>query len=121
MLPIKRRLHHLRKRYFSGYISSPFDLGSVAATGVLPNPFLMKAAGNIGISFSAGITAGQLTISRGSRTIKTPNLVANQIHRLGFFETKFSLTPSCAIAGTVTIHYLDHYFKSSPVATGTFT
>lgn len=110
-----------RGRRFASLVSSPFDLGSVAGGNPSPNAFSMPAAANIGISFSGAVTAGDIIIAVGSRTLGTPDLSADQIHRLGFFETGVQLIPTCANAGTVTLHYLDQWFRPSAVATGEFS
>lgn len=118
----ERRRALSRERSFSAQVASPFALGSVAAGGDSPNPLVLLDSINIGVSFSAPVNAGQLTIdtNRG-KTLGTPALVADQIHRLGFFEKNVALTPSCAVAGTVTIHILDDRRIPSAVATGVFT
>lgn len=118
----ERRRALSRERSFSAQIASPFDLGSAAAAGDSPNPLVLLDSINVAVSFSAAITAGQLTIdtNRG-KTLGTLALAADEIHRLGFFEKNVSLTPSCAIAGDVTIYILSDRRIPSVVATGTFT
>lgn len=118
----ERRRSLSRERSFSAQVASPFALGSVGTGGDSPNPLVLLDSINIGVSFSAPVTAGQLTIdtNRG-KTLGTPALAADEIHRLGFFEKNVTLTPSCAVAGTVTIHILDDRRIPSAVATGTFT
>lgn len=113
----RNRELRLRKRFSS----TIFNLGSVASGNPLPNPFIMPANGEIGISFSNAITADNLTIAVGSRTLKTTTLDANKIFRLGFFEKDKKLIPSSTIAGVVTLHYFNDWFKSKSIANGTFT
>lgn len=118
----ERRRDLNRKRSFSGQVASPFALGSVASGGSSPNALSLLDSIEIGISFSASVTAGQLTVATNTgRTISTPALDANQIHRLGFIEKGVDLTPSCSVAGDVTIHILDQWRRPFIIATGTFT
>jgi hypothetical protein len=110
-----------RGRRFASLVSSPFDLGTVAGGNPSPNPFSMPVAANIGISFSGTVTAGDISISASSRTLGTPDLAADEIHRLGFFEAGVSIIPTGANAGTVTLHYFDQWFRPSAIATGVFS
>lgn len=120
--PTERRREAARKSRFSSLIASPFDMGTVGATNPSPNALVLPSAGVIGISFSTGVTAGQVTIETGSgRSLGTPDLAADVIHRLGFFEPGVALTVTGAIAGTATLHYLDDWRRSAAIATGVFT
>lgn len=107
----KRRLEASRKRSFLSFIDSPVN--------VLPSGVELPEAANIGISFSANISAGNLTLTtQKSRALKTPALQAGVIHRIGFFEKGTKLIPSCTVSGTVSIYYLDDWRNPYLIATG---
>lgn len=122
-------LYHARRRRraaqdfkdFEGDIASPFDLGTVAATTPLPNPYVMPANSRLAISFSTGITQGQLTVDIGAKTVETTALSADEIYRLEVGEEAEEIIPTAAIAGTVTLYVLDEWQRPSAIATGTFT
>lgn len=128
-MTLQAALYHNRERNrslrrgkkFTSLISSPFDLGTVAAGSPSPNPLVLPAASFVGISFSSGVTASELTVAVGLRTIGTKALAADEIFRLGFFERAFSLVPTSDIAGTVTLYRFDQWFRASAIATGVFT
>ena len=112
---------------FDADIASPFDMGTEAS--ILDTPVALTTDypipkdGWIGVSFSAPVTAGELTIaSNGGRTLGTPTLVADQIHRLGKFNRSLLLLPSGTnLVGTVTLHVFDEWFRPNAVATGVWT
>jgi len=118
----KRRLGRKVLSRYSALIASPFDLGTVAATGTLPNPFVVPESTRFAISLSAGVTAGQLRIltSRG-RTIATPTLVANRIFKTEFMEIGVDLEIASDVAGTVSLYIVDGFGTTSVVASGVFT
>lgn len=106
---------------FEGDVAAPFSMGTVAAPNPLPAPYPMRANARIAVSFSAVVAAGQLTLAVGSAVLKTPVLAANEIYRLEVAARDQDITPTSAIAGTVKIHVLDEWSRSSVVATGIFT
>jgi len=123
-------LFHARERRSSAQdhqsfdtdIASPANMGTVAATNPLTTAYDVPKDAQLGVSFSVGVSAGQLTVATNdSRTIGTPALAANQVHRLGNIRRALELTPTCAIAGTVTIHVFDDWFRPTAIATGVFT
>lgn len=123
-------LYHARERRssaqdvqsFDADVTSPFDMGTVAATGDLPTPYPSRKDAQLGISFSVPIAVGQLTVDLADgRTMGTPALAADQVHRLGNIRRALELTPSCAIAGTVTIYVFDEWFRPDAIATGVFS
>ena len=118
----ERRQHAQDRTIFDGDVTSAFDMGTVTATNPLPNPYVMKGNARIGVSFSVNITAGQLTLAtEGARTLETPALDADVVYRLDYLERARTLTPTCAIAGTVSLHVFDEWMLPSVVATGVFT
>lgn len=117
----ERRRAAQRQRAFDADAATPFDMGTVAAGNPLPTPYPMRAASRLAVSFSAPLTAGQLTVSIGARTLGTPALTADEIRRLEFGERNEDVVPQSAIAGTVTLYVLDEWARPRAVATGTFT
>lgn len=107
---------------FDPDVASPFNMGSVLATNPLGTPYPIPKDAQLGVSFSVPVSAGQLTVAtNGGRTIGTPALAADQIHRLGKLNRALLLTPTSAIAGTVTLHVFDEWYRPSAIATGIFT
>jgi len=106
---------------FTGDIASPVDLGSVLAGNPTSSGYLLPANCQMGISFSAIAVAGDITVAKGSETLGTPNLAANEIHRLGYFGKNQILIPSSGIAGTVTVYVFNDRFVGFPIATGVFS
>jgi len=118
----ERQLEAVRKSRFKSLIDTPASLGTVAAGNQSPNSVALPASGVIGISFSAPVAAGQLTAETSTgRSLGTPALAANTIHRMGYFEPGVTFKATSAIAGTVTLHYLDEWRRSNAIATGVFS
>lgn len=117
----KRRKIAQNMTSFQGDITSPFDLGSIAATNPLPNPYVNKAGLRLGISCSVNLTSGQLTLESGSRTITVPALDADVIHRLEVFPVGRQIIPTCAIAGDIKLYVLNQWLLPFEIANGTFT
>lgn len=118
----ERRSHAQDVQSFDDDIASPFSMGTVAASGSLPTPYPARKDAQIGVSFSVPVTAGQLVVDLADgRSIGTPALAAGQVHRLGNIRRALELTPTCAIAGTVTLHVFDEWFRPDPISTGVFT
>lgn len=129
-MSLQAALYHARKRReaaarfgrFASLIATPETLTTAAAGNPLGSALTMPAASMISVSFSADLTAGQLTVDTNtSRTIGVPDLAADEIRLLGWFEKGVELTPDCAIAGTVTLYVLNEWTKPFSVATGVFT
>jgi len=81
----------------------------------------MPANARIAVSFSTGISAGDLTLAAGLATFGTPDLAADQVYRLSYVERAESVVPTCAVAGTVTLYVLNEWMLSDAIATGVFT
>jgi hypothetical protein len=117
-----RRKEASRKGRFLSLTETPFDMGTVAINNPSPNELVLPESGDIGVSFSVPVSLGQLIVSSNSgRTLGTPNLVADQVWRIGFFERAITMVAQSAVAGTVTIHFLDGHRKPFSIATGVFT
>lgn len=117
-----RRVESARKTQFGSLIATPFDMGTVAATNPLTDDLVLPEAANIGISFDDAVTAGDLIITTSTgRTLGTPDLSADELWRIGFFERSVEILVESGIAGTVTLHYLDDRRVPFAIATGVFT
>ena len=114
-----RSLRNLKR--FTSDIASPVNLGSVLVGNPTSLGYLLPANCQMGISFSAIAVAGDITVAKGSETLGTPNLAANEIHRLGYFGKNQILIPSSGIAGTVTVYVFNDRFVGFPIATGVFS
>lgn len=109
----ERRLEASRKKSFQPLMTSPTDVSSVGLT--------LPESGNIGVSYSVPISQGQLLLnSSNGRSVGTPDLAANQVWRIGFYEKGVVLNPAQTPAGTLTIHYLDDRRVPHVIATGDF-
>lgn len=107
---------------FAADIASPFDLGTVGAGSPLPNPYVIPANSRLAISFSVGLTATELTLATEvGRTLGTPALATDEIHKLQHLERARTLVPDAAIAGTISLYVLDEWSRETLVATGIFT
>lgn len=105
-----RRVERSRKDRFTALISTPASL-----------PLSLPEAGVLGVSCSAPVSQGQLIVTSSTgRTMGTPNLAANEIWRIGFFEKGVEMDITAAPAGTVRLHYLDDRREPFIIATGTF-
>lgn len=100
---------------------TPHNLGTQAALAAATTPLVMPQAAWLGVSLNAVVTAGNIEIAVGSRTIRTSALSANQIARIGYFERGFTITPTVNIAGTLTLYYFNEWFKGTAIATGIWT
>ena len=116
-----RRKSLQRERKFEDLFATPHNLGTQAALVAATTPFVMPQAAWLGVSLNAVVTAGNIEIAVGSRTIRTSALSANQIARIGYFERGFTITPTVNIAGTLTLHYFNQWFKGTAIATGIWT
>ena len=103
-------------------IDSPHDLGTVAAGNPSSSPLTLPYDAEYGISFSAGITSGELTVAtEPSRSLGTPDLAADQVRKLGFFHKDRTFTPASDVAGDVTLYIFDNWSRPKAIATGTFS
>lgn len=126
---LQASLYHSRERKrdlrregrFASFVASPFDLGDQAAMSPATNPFTVPASASLAISFSDSVTSGDVEIAVGGRTIQTPDLAADQIFKIGYFEQDFTLTPTANIAGTMTLYLLDQWNKATAIAEGTWS
>ena len=109
----ERRLEASRKKSFQSLMNSPVNVSS----GVLTLP----ESGNIGVSFSAPVSQGQILLNSSTgRSVGTPDLAANEVWRIGFYEKGVQLDPAVSISGTLSIHYLDDRRVPHVIATGAF-
>lgn len=105
-----RRVERNRKNRFAGLIGTPASL-----------PLAIPEAGVIGVSSSVAVAQGQLIITTSTgRTLGTPDLAANEVWRIGFFERGVQINITAAPAGTARLHYLDDRRDAFVIATGTF-
>lgn len=126
---LQASLYHARARRkslqlegkFADLFATPHNLGTQAALAAATTPLVMPHAAQLGVSLNAGVTAGNIEIAVGTRTILTSNLSVNQIARIGYFERGFTITPTVNIAGTLTIYYFNEWFKETAIATGVWT
>lgn len=103
-----RRVERNRKGSFTALIETPASL-----------PLMLPEAGVLGVSSSVGVSQGQLIMSTSTgRSIGTPDLAANEIWRIGFYERGVEIDISSAPSGTVTLHYLDDRRDAFAIATG---
>jgi hypothetical protein len=120
---VDRRRAAQRKVGFKSLITSP----QVLTGGIAPaisSALALPNGAYLGLSYSVAVTSGQLQANtNGGRTLGTPDLDADEIHRIGWFERGFSmdLEITAAVAGTATLHYLDEWRNSFPIATAVFT
>lgn len=111
---------------FNTLIATPTNMGTVGATNPLTTPVVIPKNANIGVSFSVILTQGQVTIDTenpgsGTRTITVPALAADVVHNIGPITQLRTLTPTGAIAGTITIYVFDDWHRPTAIATGVFT
>lgn len=113
-------LYHARSRRrtadrvskYAALIATPHDIGASAVT--------LPAAGEIAVAADVSVTAGDISIATNtSRTLETPDLDADQLHRLGHFEKGVTLDVTFT-GGDVTLYILDDWKKATAFATGTF-
>lgn len=120
-MTLQAALYHNRRRRRTAYrvdqydalISTNHDIGASAVE--------LPAAGTIAVSASIGVTAGDLSIATtlASRTIETPDLDADQIYELGFFEKGDTLDVTFS-GGDVTLYILNDWQFPVAFAEGTF-
>lgn len=108
---------------YKALIGTPESLsGGVApATSSALN---LPAGGNLGISYSVGVAAGELLANTaGGRILGSPALNADEIHRIGWFEkdVDVDLEINASKAGTATLHHLDDWRLPDAIATAIFT
>ncbi len=118
----KRRVGRANLTQYRTLVSSPFNLGSVAAGGFTPNDFIVLSSIRFAISFSAPVAQGQLEIrtSKG-RSFFTPALSANQVFKSEYFEKDLLLEISSDVAGNVSLFVVNGFGIPTRVASGVFT
>jgi hypothetical protein len=76
------------------------------------------------VSYSVSVSAGQIGLKVGSRTLRTPALAAGQLWRLDVAERGRRIVGRGEVgcpAGTMTVYLLDARNRPLPIATGTVT
>lgn len=105
-----RRVERSRKERFAGLIQTPASL-----------PLPLPEAGVLGVSSSVSVSQGQLIVTTSTgRTIGTPNLAANEVWRIGFFERGVQINITAGPNGTARLHYLDDRREASIIAARNF-
>ncbi len=118
---LRRRRYAQDATALTGLRTSPATLTGAVAPGT-SSALSLPANTRVGISFSIGITAGQLTVdTETSRNLGTPALVADEIYRLDWLERGVDVTITSAVAGTATLYAFDEWMRSYPIATVVFT
>ena len=122
------RAARLRRRCFAQDQTAYADLRAAPSAltgGAAPatsSALSLPANARLGISFSAPVGAGQLSVdTETGRTLGTPALVADEIYRLDWLERTVDVTITSAIAGTATLYVFDQWMRSYPIATVVFT
>lgn len=119
----KRRRAEALKSRFAALIAAPQAL----AAGIAPTTsaaLTLPSEAFLGVSYSVPVTSGQLQLNTSTgRVLGTPDLAANEIHRIGFIERGVTVDVqlTAAVAGTATIHYLNGRRQPFAIATATFT
>lgn len=107
-----RRSDHQDFTHFKSLIATPNTVGT----------FTLPARGWLAFSHSVNVAAGQITFTIGTHTIGVPAVLANVVHRLGFFErAKLVTINNVAMpAGSFKLYVLDHWRRGKVIATRTF-
>lgn len=119
----KRRKAAARVQAFSALIASP----SVLTGGVAPaisSTLAMPANVLLAVSYSVGITSGQLVVNVNTgKTMGVPDLAADEIRELGYVEAGqlVDIELTAAVAGTATLYVLNDWRIPSSIATVVFT
>lgn len=119
----KRRKVAARVQAFSTLIASP----SVLTGGVAPatsSTLAMPANALLAVSYSVGITSGQLVVNVNTgKTMGVPDLAADEIRELGYVEAGqlVDIELTAAVAGTATLYVLNDWRIPSSIATVVFT
>lgn len=118
----RKRKEATTKSRFKSLISSVFALGTVARNNYSTNALALPASGNIGISCSVAISQGELLAQTSTgKIVGTPDLAADQVHHIGYFEKGVTIKIKSAKAGTGRISFLDERREANTIASGTFT
>lgn len=120
----KRRRAQQDRTLYQPLVDAPFDLGTAAAGGALPNTLDLPARSRLAIAASEDIAAADLTVAIGARSYPVGALDADALFRLPFAEadevvevTSDAGCPAC----DVTLYVLDEWTRPSAIATGSVT
>ncbi len=119
----RRRVEASRASRFSSLISSPDVLAGGAAPAV-SGALSLPASGFLAISFDVGINSGDLQMNTNTgRVLGTPNLLADVLHRIGWFEkdVEIDLEVTGATPGVASLYYLNDWRQEFLIGTATFT
>ena len=119
----RRRIEASRASRFSSLISSP-DILTGGVAPAVSSPLSLPAAGYLAISYSVGVTLGDLQLNTSTgKVLGTPNLDADELHRIGWFERNVAvdLEITGVIAGVASLYYLNDWRQEFLIGTATFT
>ena len=109
----ERRRNRQNETKFATLIASPFNM----AGGAL----ILPANADLAYSYSVNLSASTLSLSlQNGRVIKNKALIAGVKTRFGWFERAFKITPSCAVAGTLSIYLAQGLGRYALIATRIF-
>ncbi len=96
----ERRRDRANLSAFRALLAAPHDLGA--------GPLVMPAPGRLALAHSAGLAAGQVTVSVGARrSFSHPALAADEVHRGIHAEEGFAITQTGAPLGTLSLYLVD--------------
>lgn len=109
---------------FEDLIAAPFDFGSLVAEAVSP-ALTLPGSGQLGISHSAALSAGDITVSSGiAKAFTTPDQAADIVWP-GFWGEKTHLVTltrgTGGNAGTITLYLRGPLGRWFAIGTATFT
>lgn len=114
-------MYHVRERRRERQDLSAYQFLIATPIDVASDSIVLPANGEIGVSFSTPVAAGDLTVTVGSRNLENPALDADVVHKLGYFERGREL--SFVWSGdpaTITVYVID-LDRKFEIGTGALT
>lgn len=114
---------------FKSLITTPSNLGSIAASGT-SSTLTLPANARLGLKYSQSLAAARFSLkdndgAANARSLPNPALVAGEVHQINFIEgrhvIKIVRDAGAVTAGTLTLQAMDAIGVFRTIATVTFT
>lgn len=120
---LNRRKAAQALKAYSALISSPSNLGSVAADASL-NDLVLPASARLAVSLDKNTSAGDITVTVNGRAIGVKGGASGTRFLLGFQEKGRKLSikrGASALAGALSVYVIDDWGHAKKIAGGTFS
>jgi hypothetical protein len=120
---LKKNRERRNEAAFSALIEEPGDVSSglvMPANGILAISASVASVGDYYNEEEEEMVPGEIQIDVSGRAIGLPDLDADQIRKIGYFEKGKTITVSTSLAADVNLYLVRQNGTLSPIGAGTY-